>query len=665
MTVRPALLLIDLQRDYLDRPGLVPAPASLERTIARLLAGVRALERPVIHVRTLVRPDGGDRMPHWIANDYCACVDGTQGAKAPEALHEKDGEPVVSKPFFSAFGNPEVLRWLRDRRVNTLVVAGVLTHACVRASVLDAYQAGLEVWVAADGVASDDPLHDRLTRTYLGGRAATFMSADRILRRLNGDVPCVPPHADGASVAFIAGAWRTRTGRERIARRNPSDERIALDDVPVGVGEDIDAAVASATTHRAEWARASRHDYLAAWDAVLTEHTEAFVELLAREVGKPVSDGRAEVRFARALLNATRGRLGADVCSSLPSGVQFRRMPWGTVGLITPWNNPLAIPVGKLAPALGYGNTVIWKPAPQAAGVARLLIECMRRAGFPPGACNAVFGDAETSLHLVRHPDVPAIAFTGSSTSGRLIASECAAHGKALQAELGGNNAVLVMPECDVSAVARDLAIAAFSFCGQRCTAPRRLIVHRQVRAVFETALRDAVCGLRIGDPAEPDTRIGPVISREDRERVAEIVAGGVRAGGKLLCGGRVPPEWPHGFWYEPTVVADPPPDARIVTDESFGPVVVLMEARDLNSALDLCNAVPQGLVATMFSHDDAHQARFLSEAQAGMLRINDVLGGLDPDAPFVGWKDSGLGPPEHGSGDLEFYTRPQSIYRG
>jgi acyl-CoA reductase-like NAD-dependent aldehyde dehydrogenase/nicotinamidase-related amidase len=668
--VKSALLTVDLQQDYLARPGLSPPVSILTGRAAELIGGCRSLSIPILHIRTIIHRDGTNRMPHWKRSDHWACVEGTEGVEAPKELAPMPSEPIVSKPFYSAFGNPQTNRILGEWGIEQVIIAGVYSHACVRATILDAYQAGYEVWVAEDAIATNEPLHGDLTRRYLDGRICQFMASAEILRRLG--LPKADrspdPGVESLPVGCVANGWVTRKDQHLWVRRNPSDWDEVITTVPIGQEQDIDLAVSAAAECHASWSRLrvnDRVDLLRAWSTELGRRASEITALLALEIGKPLLHGMAEFRYAMDLLDATIGRANASGEEQCGPGIRMRRCPLGVVGLISPWNNPLAIPLGKLAPAVANGNCVVWKPAPEAPRLAMLIMETLIRAGLPPGCVNLIQGNASTAQYMLTHPAISAVSITGRTESGRLAAGMCAAHGKALQAELGGNNAALVMAGCEIETVATELAFAAFRFSGQSCTAPRRLIVEKNIRRQFEAALVRAVSGLRIGAPQDRETAIGPLISKAHVERIRATVESAVLDGGRVLLGGKVPKAYGHGCWHEPTVVADLPQNAYAVQEESFGPLVVLLDASDIEEAITICNGVRQGLVATLYSSSQMQKEQFLAKAQAGILRINRGAAGVSADAPFGGWKASGIGLPEHGYGDQEFYTRPQAIYEG
>jgi acyl-CoA reductase-like NAD-dependent aldehyde dehydrogenase/nicotinamidase-related amidase len=643
--VRPALILIDLQRDYLDRPGLVPGEPELLRGVAALLEGCRGAGVPVFHAMTLVQADGANRMPHWKEAGTWACLEGTPGARPPAAVAPREGEPVLAKDFYSAFDSPGLEAGLAAGAIDTVILAGVYTHACVRATALDAYRHGYRVLIATDAIGSTDAEHARLTLGWLEGRGSHAETTDAILAGI--------ARAGAAREAGAPGPW---------LHRSPANRDEVLFEVPEAGATQVASAVEGARAAGAwgETAPAERLARLSRWRDALEAARDSLVAALVRDVGKPVVEARGEFAYAMALLGSAIESFAIEESPHARTRLLVRHRPVGTVALVTPWNNPLAIAVGKLAPALAWGNTAVWKPALPGTRIALAVVDALEAAGLGE-AVRLVAGGGETGRHLVRHPGIDAVSFTGSLAAGRVVAAACGAAGRPLQAELGGNNAVIVMGGIDVEATAAEVAGAAFSFSGQRCTAPRRLIVDRGIRGPFEEALVAATRSLAIGDPEMEATRIGPVISRAQQERIAALVSS--PSGGRVLCGGGIPAAFAQGCWIEPAIVADPDPASILVREESFGPVAVLLEAGGIEEALALANGVEHGLVASLFSNDPRHRELFLRLAQAGMLAINQARPAFDAQAPFGGWKRSGHGPPEHGRWDREFYSRAQAVY--
>lgn len=633
-----ALLLIDLQEDFLGAPGLVPARGEVVARVAWLLEQARAARVPVVHVRTTVHRDAepDQRMSHWRRDGVWRCVAGTSGHAAPPELQAAAGEHVVHKTHFSAFADGTLVTWLLARGIDEVWLAGVHAHACVRASALDADRLGFVVKVAADAVASDQPLHADETRRYLTKRCAAFVPAASLLASA-GDTP------DGAA----------------------ADRAV------------VDRAVVRAAEGAREAGRAWRSRDVAARLAIVdrvaecvAREREPLARRMAMEIGKPISDARLEVDFALALIRAARERAAGLLAGGDPppsAGGVERRRPLGTVALVTPWNVPLAIPLGKLVPALLYGNTVVWKPAPAGSGIAGDLLRLLDEAGVPPHAVSLLCGDHATAEALLAHPAIDAVSITGSSAVGTCAQAICAARRIPLQAELGGNNAAIVWSDCDLDDAAAKIAAGAFGSAGQRCTANRRVIVDTRVKDDFVARLLAATDALAWGDPLDPATRVGPLVSRAACERVAGVVERAAAGGARVLTApshaARENELAQAGAYLPPRIVPCDDPLAEIVQEETFGPVLVVQTASSFDEALDLLNGVPQGLVAALFSDSTGHRARFLDEARAGILKIGSATAGVGAETPFGGWKASGVGPAEHGSGDPEFYTRPQAVY--
>jgi acyl-CoA reductase-like NAD-dependent aldehyde dehydrogenase/nicotinamidase-related amidase len=665
-----ALLLVDLQRDFLERAGLHPEADALCARAAMLLGAARRRGLPVVHAHTRTRADGSDRMPHWQRQDIRQCVDGTPGAEPPPELAPAEGELVLRKTHFSAFGDARLEPWLRQRGVTRLIVAGVYLHGCVRSTVLDAYESGFAVCVVDDAVGSTEPLHAEVTRVYLDGRAASFARVVEVIGELDGASNGEPRRAEERAlpVAMIEGVRRGSRDRSHLPHRNPCRIGEVLWRVPVASAGDVAEAAAAGERAGHSWRRiapAERAALLARWAGDMDDRRAAFTDLIVRETAKPRRFAEEEIgrAVAHVRIAAELARDPEQTSRSLEPGVAARRRPLGVVGLVTPWNNPMAIPVGKIAPALAFGNAVVLKPAPEASATALAILESLERAGCPHGLVNLVLGDGATARALCREPHVAAISVTGSLATGQVVAAHCAVALKPFQAELGGNNAALVLADADLETAAAGLARAAFGFAGQRCTAIRRFVVERRVAARFETLVCEASASLANGAPDDPATEVGPLISAAKRDRVLTAIDRAVAAGARLAVGGVVPAALSHGAWMTPAVLADVDPLGRLAQEETFGPVAVLLPADDLEHALALANGVPQGLVLAAHTRDDGARARILEAAEAGILQLRSGPLAIHPRAPFAGWKASGFGPPEHGVWDADFYARAQAVY--
>lgn len=618
--MKRALLLVDLQNDFLAARGLEPSAGELIRRTARLLEAWRATGQPVLHIHTLVQPGGADAMPHWRKADKPRCVIGTAGAEPPESLAPLSHEIVVGKTFYSGFDSPTLKRDLKFLCVEGVVLAGLHLHACIRETALGAYAQHLSVTIAEDAVASDDPLQAAAARRWLSARGVDFVPAVSVLEEKK------PVYSEPRPALDVRQACASARAAARPWAERPWNERACC--------------------------------LLAAADRI-EEQGPGLARLIAWEVGKPLRDATGEVRRTAALLrNAARAEpLVAVPCQD---GC-WRRVPLGVVALLTPWNNPVAIPAGKIGPALAYGNAVVWKPSPAALESAAALREVFLDAGVPRGALELVTGDNDVSRLLLEDRDVDALSISGSSSAGWTIQEVAARRRLPVQAELGGNNGAIVWRDADLATAADAIARGAFSFAGQRCTSNRRAIVDREILEPFLEQLAEATGRLRLGDPLDPETDLGPLVSEAAAQRVESLVARSQPACRLILTSLGAPVA--DGAYLPPSILVAEDPAHEIVQEETFGPVLVVQPAASFDEALALLDGVPQGLIAALFSADPEHRTRFLAEARAGILKLDRSTVDASAEAPFGGFKGSGVGPPEHGPGNVEFYTRLQAVY--
>jgi acyl-CoA reductase-like NAD-dependent aldehyde dehydrogenase len=452
----------------------------------------------------------------------------------------------------------------------------------------------------------------------------------------------------------------------------PGNRRQVLWRVPVGRDEHARAAAEAARGALAawqNWALAQRSELLLKAARQVNDEGREIARQIAVDTGKPIPDARLEVGFAADLLRAAV-RFAALPCGDgwQGEGWHLRRRPLGVVGVITPWNNPLAIPLGKIAPALLHGNAVVWKPAPAGASIAVRALALLQDVGLPPGVVTVVHGDRTTAERVAAEPRVDAVTLTGSPAAGHAVELVCAARRIPFQGELGGNNAAVVWADAELPDAARQITRAGFGAAGQRCTANRRVIVDASCHDAFLALFCAAVADLRWGDPLDDTTDVGPLISAAAVRRVADVVERARAEGHAVFAPHTARAEAADlveaGFYYPPTVVCCDDHQAEVVREETFGPLVVVQKAHGWDDALRLCNGVSQGLVAALFSAAPERHERFLTEARAGLLKINAATAGAAAEPPFGGWKGSGVGPCEHGVADAEFYTRYQTVYR-
>lgn len=622
--MKPALLLIDLQHDYLGGTQVQPSAGAIIDRAATLLHLCRQKSIPVLHVWTTVQQEPDNRMPHWKSAGKWSCLAGSPGHATPSPLQPLPSETIIHKQFFSAFGNPQLESTLRSLQCDTVILAGVYLHACVRATALDAYQRGFDIRIADDAVGSDDPLHSAITRRFLIGRGMRFGPVDQILS----DGPAI----DSSNIDPIVTATRARWP---VWRDTTFSERSAA---LLNLGHQLGAV----------------HEELA--------------RQISADIGKPISMARAEVIRSIAICRATAGDSnGPEEIRTSPKA-RFRHQPLGTIAAITPWNNPLAIPIGRIAPALFHGNAVVWKPAPAAARIAQRVVQLIQHA-CPQAAIGLCLGDHTTARELAAHPGIDGVTLSGSLAAGYAIQDICARRSIPFQAEMGGNNAAIVWNDTNLPRAAGQIATGAFGFAGQRCTANRRVIVADSIFDSFFQTLTQATATLPWGDPADPQTVIGPLISLPKRNDVLALLARARETGCRVI----VPHEsqanhkdlCQSGPYLPPHLVVADDPVHEIVQEETFGPVLVVQRARDFDHALELLNGVRQGLVAALFSDSTERQSQFLRDAHAGVLKLNQSTVDADAVSPLCGWKASGIGPAEHGPSDREFFCRVQTIYDG
>ena len=645
--MKPALLLIDLQDDYLKSPGLQPAADTLVARAAALLEGCRQQHIPIIHVWTTVHRDNDRRLPHWKQNDRWLCVAGTAGHEPPAQMRPLNGEVIVHKSGFNAFADGEMEAALQRLSCDAVILAGLHLHACVRTAAVECLERGLQVLVAEDAVASNDPIHAAATRRWLAERCIRFEPASAILSRLKNNFA------------------------PKLVHRAPSETEKILFEVPISRAKEISAATAAAKNSRAKWRRTKlslRQELL----ENLAVHLEAAAPDLARqmaiEIGKPISHGLEEVRRAAANVRDVIRRAAAFELQTRESGGLVRHQPLGVVALISPWNNPVAIPIGKIAPALIYGNTVVWKPAPAATQISQAIMRLLRESAIPDGAVQFLCGDHNTAQLLAASENTDAITFTGSVLSGYAIQEICARRTVPLQAELGGNNAAIVWDDADLSHAATQVAWGAFGFAGQRCTANRRVIVSASNFEKFWAELKIAAEKLLWGDSLENNTDIGPVINSAKRDEQTRLVSAAQTGDGahrvEFTHESQAKEPWVKaGAYAQPVIACCDVPEHPLVQEETMSPLLVVQRAEDFEHALALSNGVRHGLAAALFSQKPELQKIFLAESRAGILRLNSSTAGADITLPFGGWKASGIGPPEHGAGDPLFYTRMQAVY--
>ena len=470
---------------------------------------------------------------------------------------------------------------------------------------------------------------------------------------------------------FIGGEWVPSASGETYEKRNPWRPSVVTGTFAASDARDAAAAVDAAQDAFRAWAglpAPQRAEFFYRAAAALEARVEQIAQDMTAEMGKPLREARMEAARAAAILRYSAGeafRPAGEVYESSVANqtLYTRRRPLGVVGLITPWNFPIAIPVWKLAPALIYGNTVVLKLGYEAPRTGLHIAECFAEAGLPPGVLNVITGaGSKAGAELVSNPGVRALSFTGSVAVGRAVRNEATARDCRVQLELGGQNPVIVMPDAELDRAVEASFAGAFWSAGQKCTASRRLIVHESVYDTFREKILARVAAAKVGDPSDPTTEVGPVVNEGPMEEILAAIERGKAEGGTVAAGGvRADDE---GYLIAPTVFENVADDAFLACDEVFGPVTSLYRFSTLDEALAKANAVTFGLSAAIFTRDLHATQRFANELQAGILHVNSQTAGADVHVPFGGLKGSAWGPHEQGRAAMEFYTETVTVYQ-
>jgi len=453
-------------------------------------------------------------------------------------------------------------------------------------------------------------------------------------------------------------------------KRNPFRPSEIVGTFPASGAEEAAAAVTAAADALPGWASTpapARAAVLSAAANALERRSEQVAQDMTAEMGKPLRESRGEAARGAAILRYYASEalrpVGERYEQSLTNGsIYTMRRPIGVVGLITPWNFPVAIPLWKAAPALVYGNTVVLKLSLDAPRSGLHVAECLAEAGIPPGVLNVLTGEGSTAgAALVEDPRVAAISFTGSTAVGRTIRDTAVRTNKRVQLELGGQNPLIVMADANIPAAVDAAFAGAYWSAGQKCTATRRIFVEASVADLFTDQLLGRMERAKVGDPSDPETEVGPLVSER---QLAGVLAGIERArseGARLLRGGVHRPS--DGHLVTPALFENVPEGSVLSCDEIFGPVAALYPFEDLGDAIRQANAVEYGLCASIFTNSLASARRFTAEAEAGILHINSQTAGAEPHVPFGGTKASAYGPHEQGRATMEFYTELVTVY--
>lgn len=470
---------------------------------------------------------------------------------------------------------------------------------------------------------------------------------------------------------LIDGEWVDGDAAPNI---NPSDINDTIAEYARGTKADTEAAIAAAKAAFPSWSRSGllqRHGILRKTSDEILARKEELGRLLSREEGKTLVEGVGEAARAAQIFDFFAGealRLAGEILPSVRPGVavEITREAIGVVGMIAPWNFPLAIPAWKIAPALCYGNTVVFKPADLVPGSAWALVDILHRAGLPKGVLNLVMGRGSVvGQTILDSPDINAITFTGSTGTGKRVAEASVAHMRKFQLEMGGKNPLVVLDDADLGVAVDSAVNGAFFSTGQRCTASSRFIVTQGIHERFVSAVTEKLKSLVVDDALKDGTHIGPVVDENQLAQDQKYISIGRDEGATLAFGGERLNRQTPGFYLQPALFVDATNDMRISREEIFGPVASVIRVKDYDEALVVANDTPFGLSAGICTTSLKYATHFKRNSEAGMVMVNLPTAGVDFHVPFGGRKGSSFGSREQGKYAAEFYTTVKTAYTG
>jgi len=470
---------------------------------------------------------------------------------------------------------------------------------------------------------------------------------------------------------YINGRWTPAIAGAVFEKRNPADDRDLIGEFPATVASEVQDAVSSARSALPSWRSLSydaRAQFLHKAADRLALRQSDVAAALTREEGKTLAEANGETARGVMILRYFAGeglRSVGEVLPSVNATTLFftERAPLGVVGLITPWNFPVAIPLWKVAPALVYGNTVVFKPSEHSPLTAQFLTEVFHDVGLPPGVFNLIQGGRETGASLVNAEGLNGISFTGSVVTGKSIARTCVERGLRYQLEMGGKNPVIVLEDANLDRAVELTVQGAMKSAGEKCTATSRVIVVESVADAFIERLVARVKQLETGPGTDNRYYLGPLISAAARDKALGFIERATAEGARLLCGGiSERDDRDHGHYMKPTVLDNVKSEMAIAQEEIFGPVLAVLRVSDFEAAIRVANDVPYGLSASIFTRNLDNAIRFAREIEAGMVRVNGETAGVEPQAPFGGMKNSSSFSREQGRAAIEFYTQLKTI---
>ncbi|MGF7030942.1 aldehyde dehydrogenase (NAD+) [Paenibacillus mucilaginosus] len=473
---------------------------------------------------------------------------------------------------------------------------------------------------------------------------------------------------------YIQGEWTAASTGRTVPSLNPANRQEVVGYVPDSASEDVDRAVAAAQAASRAWRRlsgAERGSVLHRAANVLERRADEIAETMTREMGKTLAEAKGETLRGVAILRYYAGEgmrsIGEVIPSTDSEALLFTtRVPLGVVGVISPWNFPVAIPLWKTAPALVYGNTVVLKPAQETAVTAAKVTECFAEAGIPAGVLNLVCGSGSViGPALAEHPGVNGITFTGSNAVGKQVGRAALARGAKYQLEMGGKNPIIIAADANLDLAVEATISGGLKSTGQKCTATSRVIIVREVYEAFKAKLLSQIASIRLGDGMSADSWMGPCANERQMDTVLQYIQQGLDEGAVLLAGGaRVDgPGLSDGFYVQPTVFDGVTPQMSIAREEIFGPVLALITVDSLQEAIDTANDSDYGLSASIYTQNIGSVLSFIRDMDAGLVRVNAETAGVELQAPFGGMKMSSSHSREQGQAAIEFFTSIKTVF--
>lgn len=473
---------------------------------------------------------------------------------------------------------------------------------------------------------------------------------------------------------FINGQWVASETNDVTASVNPADRNEVVGYIQQSSKEDLNKAVAAAKNAKKNWRKlsgAARGEFLYRAANIMEQRLEEIAESMTREMGKTFPEAKGETARGIAILRYYAGegmrKVGDVIPSSDSEALMFTtRTPLGVVGVISPWNFPVAIPIWKMAPALIYGNTVVLKPATETAGTAAIVIECFHHAGFPEGVVNMVTGSGSViGQGIIDHPDINGITFTGSNDVGKRVGAGAFARGAKYQLEMGGKNPVIIAADADLDLAVEGTISGGLRSTGQKCTATSRVFVAEEIYEDFKEKLISQAKKIKVGHGMENGSWMGPCASESQLNTVLSYIEKGKAEGANLIFGGKrsTGNGLENGFYVEPTIFENVDINMAIAREEIFGPVLTLIKVGSFEEAVELANDTEFGLSASIYTKDIGKILAFVNDIEAGLVRVNAETAGVELQAPFGGMKQSSSHSREQGQAAIEFFTSIKTVF--